>query len=243
MKQSYTGPFGLWQRGQTYCWTPFTLLTLTLMCRWLMITAGCPSRTVHSFIRWFATSVYKFSYLFIFPLSPNLDIHEGLIHGFGSNWGQWILRYRKYICLIHTFLWFRSFVKFCLQTSATHANIYKTHVSEDFLIIFQLRLCHQLMDSSCLLFAIGAFPATHTPFSYPAACPLVVTCVRYSTVTKHFCSHWCTQFEFLNSSYELVYESKHCALRTPVMIIIHNFSKMVPGRSSEQRAKYILLIH
>ncbi len=120
-----------------------------------------------------------------------------------------------------------------------HIASYKTHVRGGFLIIFQVRLCHQLMDSSCLLFAIGVFPApTHScPFSYPAALS-----VRYSAVTKHFCSHWYTQFKFLNSSYKLVCESKHCALRTQVTIIIHNFNKMVPGRSSEQRVKYIPLI-
>ncbi len=121
-----------------------------------------------------------------------------------------------------------------------HIASYKTHVRGGG---FSLYFRSDFVISSwilvvCCLQLVYFQPPTHScPFSYPAALS-----VRYSAVTKHFCSHWYTQFKFLNSSYKLVCESKHCALRTQVTIIIRNFNKMVPGRSSELRVKYIPLI-
>lgn len=119
----------------------------------------------------------------------------------------------------------------------TWGGIFSLYFRSDFVI------SSWILVVCCLQLVYFQPPTQACPFSYPAALsPPVVTCVRYSTVTKHFCSHCYTQFEFLNSSYKLVCESKHCALRIQVTIIIHNFNKMVPARSSEQQVKCIPLI-
>lgn len=149
------------------------------------------------------------------------------------------------MCLVHKFLWFVN-----VSWSFVYGHLWHMHIAikHTWGGIFSLYFRSDFVISSwilvvcCLQLVYFQPPTQACPF-YPAALsPSVVTCVRYSAVTKHFCSHWYTQFEFLNSSYKLVCESKHCALRIQVTVIIHNFNKMVPGRSSEQRVKYILLI-
>lgn len=142
-----------------------------------MRTTGCSSNTQsdsklnYAFIYVLICDL-KFSYLFIFifPVKPKPGHPWRDNTRFPEQLATASLKVQKKSSnLPHTQIPVvcKSFTKFCLQTSMTHAHSYKTQVSEDFRSDFAIS--SWILVVCCLPLVCFQPPTQAYPVSYPAA--------------------------------------------------------------------------